>query len=69
MMGLANTSVMVAFWAAATNLRLLDAFERDQAPRTRSKDTLRVVSLRQPRRNRALSLAVQAAAANAPPGT
>ena len=29
MMGLAKTSIMVAFWTAAANLRLLDAFERD----------------------------------------
>lgn len=71
MMGLAKTSVMVAFWAAAANLRLLDAFEREQArlANAKTKSALSVFVSRTPRRRRALSLAGRAASANAPPRT
>lgn len=38
MMGIAKTSVMVAFWAAAANLRLLAAFNRDEKRRAEAAE-------------------------------
>lgn len=57
MMGIAKTSMMVAFWAAAANLRLLDAFNRAskrQAEAAKNGEVAKVT--RQPRRHRALPL-------------
>jgi hypothetical protein len=66
MMGLAKTSVMVAFWTAAANLRLLDAFDREEARRA-SGGGLTVTSLRKPRRHRAVSLSVRPPSSTDPP--
>jgi len=59
-LGLARTSFMVAFWAAAVNLRVIDRFN------TNAKRA-RVISLtRKPRRNRAVPFADIAAGINIP---
>lgn len=68
MMGLAKTSVMVAFWTAAANFRLYDAYERDQARRARAtKDGVQIISRRTPRRHRAVSLSVRPPGGTDPP--
>ena len=54
MMGLAKTSIMVAFWAAATNFRLIDAFERGEQ---REEDPDYRYIPRQSRRRRAVPYA------------
>lgn len=60
MMGIAKTSVMVAFWAAAANLRLLAAFNRDEKRRAEAAEDGEVAkATRQPRRHRALPLITQ----------
>jgi hypothetical protein len=66
MMGLAKTSIMVAFWTAAANLRLLDAFEREEARRS-AKGGVVVTIPRQPRRHRAVSLSVRPPSGTDPP--
>ena len=55
MMGIAKTSIMVAFWAASANFRLIDAFER-RLERERDPDRLRH-SPRKPRKRRAIPYA------------
>lgn len=57
MMGLAKTSVMVAFWTAAANFRLIDAYDREEARRAANGG--HVVSPRTPRRHRAVSIQYQ----------
>src|SRR5690606_29740663 len=51
MMGIAKTSILVAFWAAAANFRLIDAFER-RLEREANPD--RQYIPRKPRRRRAV---------------
>ena len=53
MMGLARTSIMVAFWTAAANFRLIDAFERGE----QHDDPDYRYLPRQPRRRRAVPYA------------
>lgn len=54
MMGLARTSIMVAFWTASANLRLIDAFERGEE---RANDPDYEFIPRQPRKQRAVPYA------------
>ncbi len=63
MMGIARTSIMVAFWTAAANYRLIDAWERNA---TRQDHGVTVVS-RPSRRHRAISWAHQEAVGTDPP--
>lgn len=66
MMGLAKTSVMVAFWTAAANLRLLDAFDREEARRAANGGAT-ITSLRRPRRHRAVSRSYTPGSGSDPP--
>lgn len=66
MMGLAKTSVMVAFWAAAANLRLLDAFDRAQAKAAANGSAVQIRSLRPARRHRAVSLSARPSGTDPP---
>jgi hypothetical protein len=66
MMGLAKTSVMVAFWTAAANLRLLDAFDREEARRAANGGVV-ITSLRKPRRHRAVSRSYRPPSGTDPP--
>ncbi len=68
MMGLARTSITVAFWTAAANFRLIDAFERGEQ---HDDPDYRFVP-RQPRRRRAVPYADRETGRDppaAPPGT
>lgn len=57
MMGLAKTSIMLAFYTASVNFRLIDAFDREQQlAAERAANGGHVVSRRTPRRNRAVSI-------------
>lgn len=54
MMGLAKTSILVAFWTAAANFRLIDAFERAEQ---KANDPEYAYVSRRPRRRRAVPYA------------
>lgn len=54
-MGIAKTSILVAFWAASANFRLIDAFEREQR-RVQDPDRM-PYSPRKPRKRRAVPYA------------
>lgn len=59
-MGIAKTSIMIAFYTASVNFRLIDAFDREQQRATeRAANGGHVVSRRQPRRHRAVSIQYQ----------
>lgn len=58
-MGIAKAAIMVAFWTAAANFRLIDAFEREQQRAAERAANGHVVSRRQPRRHRAVSIQYQ----------
>ncbi|HLT96336.1 MAG TPA: hypothetical protein VK070_06065, partial [Acidimicrobiia bacterium] len=63
-MGLAKTSIMVAFWTAAANFRLLDAFERNQQ---QEPDLDRRYTTRKPRRRRAVPYTDRNTSTDPPP--
>src|SRR5688572_3650344 len=64
MMGIAKTSILVAFWAAAANFRLLDAFER-RLEREANPD--RQYIPRKPRRRRAVPYTDRHTSTDPPP--
>lgn len=64
MMGIAKTSILVAFWAAAANFRLIDAFER-RLEREANPD--RQYIPRKPRRRRAVPYTDRHTSTDPPP--